>query len=297
MGPKAEKKPADTKKEEPKKVEAPAKKVEAAPAAKKVEAAAPAKKDAPAKTGPWKKPRKVKAAVAPVAKPARKQSSKHNPLLKAGVRRYSKAQMVHRRAAWLMKNKTTTPPTKRVIHKCPRFYPADIKPRPLPGVHVNKPQKLRASITPGTVLIVLAGRYRGRRVVFLKQLKSGALLVTGPYKVNGVPLRRINQAYVIATSTKIGDISGVDLSGIEDSIWVKKQSKKHHNKLRIASFFPANKSKRREEKAEFLKTFKDLQKKVDAGLLPLIKQTPLLREYMESHFALSNGQYPHAIKF
>jgi len=44
----------------------------------------------------------------------------------------------------------------------------------------------------------------------LKQL-GDTILVTGPFKVNGVPLRRINPAYVIATSTKL-DLPVAELS-------------------------------------------------------------------------------------
>ena len=140
-----------------------------------------------------------------------------------GVGRLSRSAVFARRGLYKGQKKSDkpiaaeTPATKEVTvggdkngstrlvptKKAPRFYPAEDVRQPKKSRKTPKPAKLRSSITPGTVLILLAGRFAGKRVVFLKQLASGLLLVTGPYKVNGVPLRRVNQAYVIATSTKV----------------------------------------------------------------------------------------------
>ncbi|KAL4323571.1 hypothetical protein GQ457_11G021720 [Hibiscus cannabinus] len=60
-----------------------------------------------------------------------------------------------------------------------QFYPAGDVKKPLLNKRKPKSTNLRACITPGTKLIMLAGIFMVKRVVFLKQLTSGLLLVTG----------------------------------------------------------------------------------------------------------------------
>merc|ERR1711959_499017 len=170
-----------------------------------------------------------------------------------------------------------------------RYYPAEDVKSKLRNNHNNSRQtKLRASITPGTVLILLAGHFKGKRVVFLKQLDSGLLLVTGPYKVNGVPLRRVPQSYVIATSTKV-DTSKVSVpDSVNDALFKKpKSAKKKDDEL----FFEKDKESSIDESR------KALQKQVDDKLLAEVSKTPLLKAYLASKFSLKKGQKPHAMSF
>jgi len=70
----------------------------------------------------------------------------------------------------------------------------------------------------------------------LKQI-ADTILVTGPFKINGVPLRRINPAYVVATSTKI-DLSaanGLSLDKFDEAYFKVKKEKK--GKSTEAEFF------------------------------------------------------------
>merc|ERR1719313_904387 len=153
----------------------------------------------------------------------------------------------------------------------------------------NKQTKLKASLVPGAVIILLAGRFKGRRAVFLKQLDSGLLLITGPFKVNGIPLRRVPQSYVIGTSTTV-DISGVEVPAeVSDAMFKKPKSSK--KKSEDGPFAAEEESKPLDDAA------KALQQKVDAQIISAIEKEELLKPYLKSKFSLSRGQYPHQMSF
>mmetsp|Transcript_12182 Transcript_12182/g.24295 ORF Transcript_12182/g.24295 Transcript_12182/m.24295 type:complete len:185 (+) Transcript_12182:116-670(+) len=175
------------------------------------------------------------------------------------------------------------------------WYPAEDAPATLKRVGAARkqnPMKLRASITPGTVLIILAGRFQGKRVVFLKQLESGLLLVSGPYKVNGVPLRRVNQAFVIATSTKI-DVSSVNVPAeITDAYFARSKTAKQDGTVETAETGTGAVVPK-----AYLEKRKADQAAVDGALMAAVEKVELMKEYLGSKFSLSKYDRPHLMKF
>ena len=154
--------------------------------------------------------------------------------------------------------------------------------------------KLRKTITPGTVLILLAGAHKGKRVVFLRQLKSGLLLVTGLIRINGVPARRVNQAYVIATSTKVQlPQAVVDQAAKFDDVYFTKQKKAVQRQNRFIAV--AGKEDKKPKNVERIVE----QKAIDAALKPaVVAMGKDFVSYLGSRFTLaSNTVVPHKMKF
>jgi large subunit ribosomal protein L6e len=110
----------------------------------------------------------------------------------------------------------------------------------------------------------------------------------GPYNVNGVPLRRVNQRYVIATSTKVS-VDGVDVSNIDDAFFARE--KKTVKKGEEALFDQAKKPTVTSEAR------KSAQAAVDAKLSANIERVELLKAFLGARFRLRNSDKPHAMKF
>ncbi|KAK1826161.1 ribosomal protein L6e-domain-containing protein [Podospora conica] len=178
--------------------------------------------------------------------------------------------------------------------KAQKWYPAEDESKPRKVRKVQRSWTPRQTLQPGSVLILLAGRFRGKRVVLLKTLDQGVLLVTGPFKVNGVPLRRVNSRYVIATSLK------VDLSGVPEA---------KINEIAAPKYFTADKAKEKAGEEAFFKQGEKAQKKevtssrvadqkaIDKALLANIKKVDHLASYLASSFSLRKGDKPHEMQW
>merc|ERR1739846_91525 len=233
----------------------------------------------------------------------------------SGVYKYSRSKMYRKKAIYKFAKKTTPKAaaekkpafvekkvggaknggTRKVASNKPKFdYPTYSKDVVKTSKNLFSKQKhsLRPSLSAGVIAIVLAGVHKGKKVIVLKQLGTGLLLVSGPYKLNGCPLRRVNQRYLVATSTKL-DIYKVSVpENIDDKYFARVKAEKSKKE---GDIFEAKKEAYKPSEQR-----KADQAAVDAQVLAAIKGNAdgaVLRQYLKASFSLSKGEFPHKMCF
>merc|ERR1712000_155286 len=98
----------------------------------------------------------------------------------------------------------------------------------------------------------------------------------------------MNARFVIATSTKI-DVSKVDATKINDDFFKRDSSSAKKGEEAF--------SKKAGEKKAPNANRKAAQQKVDTGILAAIGKDAVMKKYLASKFALSNGDNAHELKF
>jgi large subunit ribosomal protein L6e len=141
------------------------------------------------------------------------------------------------------------------------------------GVKKNKKSITRVKLEIGTVVILLSSNFKGKKAVLLKRTESGLYVVSGPYKVNGVFIRRINPRYILPTQIQI-NIEDINTKIFNDEYFSNlKKSKNILNK---------NLKKRMTMAHSLRQLFIDrhLQKKIDSDLF--------LSAYLRSNYIRSS---------
>lgn len=191
---------------------------------------------------------------------------------------------------------------KVLVKKGPKFYPTETRPKKSKTgrvIHKNHPRRFKKGLEPGRVLIILAGKHRGKRVVLLKTLKSGLLLVSGPFKINACPLKRMHQKFVIVTRTKI-PFDGVKIpKHINDKYFKTKKVSSKGTKTKQGGNIFATGKKTASTKPSRVRREDQIQ--VDKQVVQAIREKmgdkKSIFAYLGSYFYLRNHMYPHQLKF
>uniref|UniRef100_A0A1L8DS78 Large ribosomal subunit protein eL6 n=1 Tax=Nyssomyia neivai TaxID=330878 RepID=A0A1L8DS78_9DIPT len=249
-------------------------------------------------------------------KATKKFAKTKNYELGCGIMRYSHSQNFKRKALFRFKGKKTPKAakpkvaitvTKKIggannggerivkLQKPKAYYPtkARIEKRPARQLFRNHVRKTRKTMVPGRVLILLAGRHQAKRVVLLKVLPSGLLLVNGPYFLNGCPMRRISQRYVIATKTVV-NLGKFKVPGHIDDKYFKRAAKKKTRRAEGDIFA--------QKKEQYVPSEqrKDDQKVVDGAIKDALRKRTdrkIISQYLKALFRLQSSQFPHRMKF
>ena len=93
----------------------------------------------------------------------------------------------------------------------------------------------------------------------------------------------MNQAYVIATSTKVS-LTGVNAAAIDDAFFARNLKAEAAAAATGAAKGPSD-------------ARKAAQTQIDAALTANIKKVAQLDSYLKAKFSLRNGDLPHTLKF
>jgi large subunit ribosomal protein L6e len=124
-------------------------------------------------------------------------------------------------------------------------------------------------------------------------------------RINGVPLRRVNQAYVIATSTKV-DASSITIpETVNDAFFAKAKAAKSSKE---GEFFgegkdkaPVSEDKKSEQKVclppELISWINSNVQSIVDALVAAVKKVDNLAQYLKAPWGLSRSDRFHELKF
>ena len=126
---------------------------------------------------------------------------------------------------------------------------------------MKKVSKDKIKPLPGTILILLNKKMQGKKAILLKTTESNLFIISGPFSLNGISLRRVNPRYTISTENKI-DLQNLSLQNLNDE---------YFNYL-----IKIHRSKDLEKKMNIFSSHYLRQMSIDKEILRLLKKNLLL---------------------
>lgn len=138
----------------------------------------------------------------------------------------------------------------------------------------RKPRVGRTDLAKGMVVVVLEGIFASKRVVYLKGLEGNLALCAGPKSINGVPLFKIDERYLLATSTVLDINVNVDID--EENIIL---------------------TKRDDYTTPMDAEMTDAEKKIDEEIAKAVKEIKFMKSYLSEPFEIDTTRNFYSLKY
>ena len=130
-------------------------------------------------------------------------------------------------------------------------------------------KKKSTDLKRGTVLILLSKKLLGKKVIMIGNTDSGLLVVTGPFSINGVSIRRVNPRYTIESGAHI-NLDKLNLFVLNDEYFETLK------KTRNSDFQSKN--------YKYVLSHRIRQNYIDSYIMNSLKKNFFLRAYLKTGF-------------